>query len=123
MKGPCPWTVPQIEIPDTNSRHRVAPHWSNRNVAQTRRGTIRYTKVLVTIPHGLHPPKTNNPTPSKSPSRKPASAMNQGFQVNRKNLLQTKTSGVTIRTPTASPSHHVHQSKPYLAHGMKPAAS
>ena len=71
---------------------------------------------------GNQPPKTASPSSTISRRSNPTSKSFLPLQRHRGFSPQRITSGAKMRSPVASPSHHVIQIAPYLAQSAKPAS-
>src|SRR3989442_544926 len=118
-KGPTPWRVPWMEIPDNRKTAVAAARAPKRKATQIRKGMQRNSRGRCLLLAGKKPPNTNSPTEKRL--RTPAAASNRAPLHSHRDLaLQRTSSGVTTRAPPASPSHQVTQIGTYLAHDAKP---
>ena len=72
---------------------------------------------------GNQPPKTASPSANSKTKSNPISRSFFPCQRHRGFIAQRITTGAKIRSPVASPSHHVVHTGPYLAQSAKPTSA
>ena len=107
--GPSPRTVAVTAMPERIRINVAASRTPSRKAAQISGGMA--TKGIGSMPRSQ---KTSAPIVTVASSTTTAS-MRRSRGITG-GWLQGTTTGVTMRAPTASPSHHVHQIAPPSAH-------
>src|SRR5258706_4989876 len=88
--------------------------WSSQNAAQIIMGVHTNVRGSLFITEGSHPPNTTCTTAKRNAITSTNSSTLLGLHTQSCFRLQTNSRGAIIRSPTASPSHHVTQTEPYF---------
>src|ERR1700682_3849540 len=119
-KGPLPCTVPTTAIAESSQRAAEDSRWPKRKALQTRNGVQRNVQGSPLTRAWRKTPKTIPAVIVSETSKTPASKNWRFVQFRDSFAPHSKSRGVNIKAPAASPSHQVRQMRLNLFHEAKP---